>query len=94
MDTFTAWAMLEFTLIVTVALISLWRAYVYVADLLTEQRLIIPEQKSVGETWQIRFGERGAQYAERAETGVEKAGAAIQEAIYRFRAWFGDRGRG
>jgi len=33
MDVFTAWAGLQFTVIVTVALISIWRAIMYVADL-------------------------------------------------------------
>jgi len=33
MDVFTAWASLEFLLIVTVAVISIWRAIMYVADL-------------------------------------------------------------
>ena len=33
MDAFTAWAGLEFLLIVTVALISLWRAMIYIFDL-------------------------------------------------------------
>ena len=33
MDVFTAWASLEFLLIATVALISIWRAMMYVVDL-------------------------------------------------------------
>lgn len=33
MDAFTAWASLEFLLIVTVAIISIWRGMMYVFDL-------------------------------------------------------------
>jgi len=33
MDVFTAWASLEFLVIATVAVISIWRAIMYVADL-------------------------------------------------------------
>jgi len=33
MDVFTAWASLEFLVIATVALISIWRAVLYVFDL-------------------------------------------------------------
>lgn len=33
MNVFTAWAMLEYTAVVTVALISIWRAIIYVFDL-------------------------------------------------------------
>jgi hypothetical protein len=33
MDVFTAWASLEFLVIVTVAVISIWRAMMYIFDL-------------------------------------------------------------
>ena len=70
-NTFEAWALLEFGLIVTVALISIWRGFVYVIDLISTQKLVIPEQKSVGTTWQMRFGEGGA----RLVAGVHGAGS-------------------
>jgi hypothetical protein len=70
-NTFEAWALLEFGLIVTVALISIWRGFVYVIDLISTQKLVIPEQKSVGTTWQMRFGEGGARFVE----GVHGAGS-------------------
>jgi len=34
MDVFTAWAGLEFLLIITVLFISIWRAIIYVFDLI------------------------------------------------------------
>jgi hypothetical protein len=33
MDVFTAWASLEFLVVATVALISLWRAMIYIWDI-------------------------------------------------------------